>query len=173
MLYERKISVMHHKKSMSYVIIIIKKKKGDGFLTVLYKGIFWLRDLQMPSNGAIVCKVRCDKNGHPINKPTILFNSKDGKSYNHQLTWQFMKGDRIYKRSWNYYPRGRVEVKSREVKIFITADAATERVKDWVIQTFCLGSEFPSKIKFIADGSRHYRYAMDAVWDNKEAFDED
>ena len=70
----------------------------------IYKGIFWWID------DRLICrKVLCDKDGLPLE--TTEFTSKNGDNFNHKAEWERLPKKITGGKAYNYYPRGRVEIK--------------------------------------------------------------
>ena len=115
----------------------------------MYKGIFWLID------GAICSiKTECSDDGAPVS-PDTQFSSKSGNNFNHKAEWQFLSSTVTHNKPYNYYPRGRVEIKRSAIRIFITPSLFTDDILNQIISVFDLVSQ-KAKIKIICDGSRHY-----------------
>jgi len=68
----------------------------------------------------------CDRNGNPAEP--AAFRSKSGENYNHKTEWaklgRRVTGDRPY----NYYPRGRVEIRNGKAVIFLNPVLDTDSV---------------------------------------------
>ena len=64
--------------------------------------------------------------------------------------------------SYNYYPRGRVEIGIRVAKVYHSCVIPQDQLKEWVIDMFDLTPENGiEEIKMIADGSDHYKHLID------------
>ena len=133
----------------------------------MYKGIFWCYvlcfDDDMFIHNLETVRVQCDMNGNPLEP--IEFSSKSGDNFNHEIEWEKIMADvRPGRRKpFDYYPRGRVEVKNGVIKVFANpVIVADEDAKDAVVHFFEL-KDVVDKIKWIADGSKHYEYCVDAM----------
>ena len=80
---------------------------------MIYKGIFWLIEGELYTN-----KLECDKSGNVIGDGSGL-NSKSGDNFNHRLTWEGLPKNVTHGKEYNYYPRGRVEIKGGKDGILI------------------------------------------------------
>jgi len=83
------------------------------------------------------------------------FNSRKGTSITHERTWKDLEGSRPEgKHSWNYYPRGRVEISGGKARIFLNPVIFNCKLfKESLIKEFNL-QRLP--VKIIADNSFHY-----------------
>ena len=121
------------------------------------KGLFWCKDPLAPSIELITVSVPCDFIGTPT-EPAV-FTAKCGENFNHKLEWQRLGKDITGGHPFDYYPRGRVEVKYGKVTIYLNPDLNTERVLGRIKEEFEL--TFPSEnVRIVVknDGSKHYRY---------------
>ena len=139
----------------------------------MYKGIFWCSilwfDDDMYSHNLLPVRVKCDTNGKALEECT--YSSKSGDSFNHITEWEKMreKEKACRKHPFNYYPRGRVDVKNGNIKIFANPVIIDDdEAKKLIIDTFEL-TEYKESIKWIADNSKHYHYLIDAMscWSDK------
>ena len=77
-----------------------------------YKGIFWWID------DRLLCrKVHCDENGTPLE--TAEFTSKSGDNFNHKAEWEKLSKKITGGNPYNYYPRGRVEIKRGKATVYL------------------------------------------------------
>jgi len=119
----------------------------------LFKGLFWLTD-----GGLITYKIACDADGEPVT-PDLPYNSRRGDSFTHKATWEDAVKEQpreIRSKSWNHFPRGRVEIKNSKVTVYhnptLTAPDFEQRIKN----EFELDGE-TLEISFMQDHSRHYK----------------
>ena len=102
-----------------------------------HKGVFWLID------GEILAV--------PFDEQKYEYGiSKSGDSYVHRKIWKEIK-PRKCRYSYNYYPRGRVEITSKNLCILYI---------DEIMKKFGL----ESVEKIIYDNSSHYRSYLDIEW---------
>ena len=115
--------------------------------------------------------VYCDANGNALeellfsDKPGARvihpappqYSSKHGDNFNHKLEWG-KYGDKL---PFNYYPRGRIEVKNGRIKIFASSTiVASEEYKEAVCRAFHYRPD-RKDITWIADDSEHYSYVTE------------
>ena len=77
---------------------------------ILYKGIFWLRPAGYGEFTVISKKARCLPSGEVIEN-TVEFSSKSCENFNHKAEWAKLPRSITQGHAYNYYPRGRVEIK--------------------------------------------------------------
>jgi hypothetical protein len=122
----------------------------------MYRGLFWLAD----DGRLITYKLACDMDGILVN-PYIHFNSRRGDSITHKATWA--EAARLEPRetrckSWNYYPRGRVEVRASKASIYFNPELSTPEFEQRILDEFGLMEDNALLVRFIADHSMHYRH---------------
>lgn len=116
-----------------------------------HKGIFWFipeNDYQM-----IYLDIPDDD--------TFIGNSKNGLTYTHEKTWKDLVTNQpsyIKNKLWNYYPRGRVELTNMTARVFLNPNINIEKCQKQIIDKFNLNQLI---VKFIADGSSHYKCYLD------------
>lgn len=98
----------------------------------------------------------------------VNFNIPDTMSstgtddYNHKRVWSQLSNKETGGKSFDYFPRGRVEIANGIAKVFHSPYIDQEELKSWVIDKFNLTkSNGIKKIKMIADGSSHYKCYLD------------
>ena len=130
--------------------------------TQLYKGIFWITDLDNISNNKLYFQIPCDLDGNPLNNNLDL-NSKNHDTYNHERTWKQLSSKETHNKPYNYYPRGRVEITGHgHAAIYLNPNINTTEVIDWIKRVFNLNIyNNISKVKVISDGSEHYKCYLD------------
>ena len=118
----------------------------------MYKGIFWLKNEEI-----VTVKVRCDGEGNALED--CIYSSKSGENFNHKAEWAKLPRAVTEGRNYNYYPRGRVEVKNQKAVVWLSPALLTEETVNAVRQAFALNEEeTPVAVK--ADNSNHYRPEM-------------
>lgn len=121
------------------------------------KGIFWCKDFNTPYPKLITVSVSCDKNG--FSDEIITFSSKSGENFNHKAEWTRLNKSVSQGKTFNYYPRGRVEIKNGKATVFLHPDINTDRILRKIVDVFELTANNGLKsISFKSDGSEHYRY---------------
>lgn len=131
----------------------------------LYRGIFWITDINNIENSKLYFQIPCDSNGN-INDDTFNINadmsSKGNDNYNHKNVWNTLDKKYTHNKAFNYYPRGRIEINNGKAIIYVSPHIATDELKDWVIDKFNLTSfNGINKVRIIADGSEHYKCYLD------------
>ena len=130
----------------------------------LYKGVFWIKDKESIDESSVSIKALCDINGNFIDLSSINPDtlSKNETNFNHQKIWQTLDKRITDNKPYNYYSRGRVEIKNGKAVIYANVNIATEELKIWVISTFNLIKENGIKtVALKADGSEHYKSNFD------------
>ena len=123
------------------------------------KGIFWCDSFGCDSPQLIVVSVKCDADGKS-DRP-IDFSSKSGQNFNHKAEWQKLSRSVTRGQPFNYYPRGRVEIKNRKATIYLNPDLNNTVVLNKIIEDFELKNQQDLKsIAVKSDGSSHYHYYL-------------
>lgn len=135
--------------------------------TQLYRGIFWIRDVDNVDKSELYFTIPCDFNGD-INDPEFqissTMSSTGSDNYNHKKVWATLGGKYTGGKDFSYYPRGRVEISSGIAKIFHSPQIPQDELKQFVIDKFHLTQHNGiKKIKMIADGSEHYKCYLDEM----------
>ncbi|MCI8332320.1 MAG: hypothetical protein HFE78_05805 [Clostridiales bacterium] len=100
-------------------------------------------------------KVCCDPFGNPIEQAT--FSSKSGDNFNHQAEWNNLSKKQTNGKQFNYYPRGRVELKNGKAVVYLNPALNTHDVKIQITEKFGLTKQNGIlSVAFKSDGSRHY-----------------
>ena len=131
----------------------------------LYKGIFWIVDLENLDNNKNYCfKIPSDVYGNPIDDNLDL-NAKSGSTYNHKLVWDRLSRKLTNGKPYNSYPRGRIEIHNGVAKIFLNGNINREDVIDFLISEFNIIPHNEIKnIRVIEDNSHHYLCYLDDDW---------
>lgn len=121
----------------------------------MYRGIFWIVGLvNLANNHDYLIKIKTDTQGTIINYDLPL-NSKKKNNYTHKRTWNNLSNYLTNNKSFDYYPRGRVEIRDNTCTIFISPVINTEEVIEYLKDEFCLREI--GKISVINDNSIHYQ----------------
>lgn len=115
------------------------------------KGIFWLITNQSGEKELLCIKVACDAMGDP--KEQVMFSSKSGENFNHKAEWSKLSPRLTLGKPFNYFPRGRVEIRKGKVTVFCHPELIQPPYRNWIIRDF----EIPESSRFVADGSAHYQ----------------
>ena len=105
-------------------------------MSELYKGIFWITDTENLGSGKLVFRIPVTPEGEIIEPEKLELNSKNEDNYNHKLLWASLPPKMTHNKAFNYYPRGRVEIKRRKATIYLNPNIATEEVLDFLIEEF-------------------------------------
>lgn len=120
----------------------------------LYKGVFWIAQ---DSLSQYVFKIPCDINGNIAGQTDYALNSKDGTNYNHRLLWAALPKALTHNKPFDYFPRGRVEIRNARAVVYLHPDINTEETQKFIIAAFALTQENGIiAVRFVADGSAHY-----------------
>jgi hypothetical protein len=86
--------------------------------------------------------------------------AKSGNTYNHKKLWQYVKPKQCNNKSYNYYPRGRVDI-SNKGEIIIYLNPVID--DSFILQ---IKSDFglTGDIKLRYDCSEHYKCYLDDDW---------
>ena len=114
----------------------------------LRKGIFW--DITDQHCLQLVC-VECDENGNALED--VEYSSKSGENFNHKAEWAKLPRSVTGGHDFDYYPRGRVEIKNGKATLWIppSLESAVEVIKTEFGLTFS-DVDFEYKL----DHSLHY-----------------
>lgn len=139
------------------ILYIVKLR---GIYMSIYKGIFWY----VPNQHRLISvKVLCDENGNA--SKYINYSSKSGENFNHKFEWQKFDKNITNNNPYNYYPRGRVEIKNGKATIFFNPILNRFDIHDLIMSEFGLVGRI-NIIKKIVDGSKHYEYLIDFEGEN-------
>ena len=131
---------------------------------VFFKGVFWIVDkTNLCNNGKYMFKLPVDCRGNNVDiKPSYPPNSKSGYGYNHRLVWRdYVSQKDKQGKSYNYYPRGRVEIADKKAKVYINSTIATSKIINYIIEIFAIDD---LDVKVIVDGSAHYKCYGETKW---------
>lgn len=108
----------------------------------MYRGVFWMIDNEIAA--------------FPFDGNIDVGVAKSGNTYNHRLLWDAVLKSR-YKKAFDYYPRGRVEINaSGKAVIYMNQNISEENVKD-----ICKYFEVDSEPIVKYDHSKHYKCHLD------------
>ena len=97
----------------------------------LQKGIFWIPYSEVLAyNDKYLFFIECDRMGMP--KEAISGNgiSKNGMNYNHQKMWESLDRELTFGETFDYFPRGRVEIANGIAKVYLHPTLNTARVEE-------------------------------------------
>ncbi|MBQ8637029.1 MAG: hypothetical protein IJ423_03460 [Clostridia bacterium] len=126
----------------------------------LYKGIFWIKNID--NYDPIAIKELCDNMGEFLKPLPIELLSKSGEGFNHKMAWSTLNKTKTENKPYNYFARGRVEIRNGKAIIFANANIANENLKYWAIKEFGLTKENGiESILLKTDMSDHYLCYLD------------
>jgi len=131
-------------------------------------GIFWVVSEMSDTSNALdnyelLCfNVPCTPDGDVLDNK-YGFNSKSGKSFNHEKTWNNLKkSNRLARQySYRYFPRSRVVVKNRKVHIYLNPIINNQKIIEEISNKFGLYSTKNIHVKIHSDNSEHYHCHWD------------
>ena len=128
----------------------------------LYKGIFWIVDLDNIENNKKYCFViPCSSDGTSTDFD-YTYQAKSGDTYNHKKYWSMLPKEYTHNKPYNYFPRGRVEIANGKATIYLNPNIATQEVKEFIIDQFNLNEHNGiKKVRLFVDGSEHYKCYLD------------
>lgn len=121
---------------------------------MLCKGLFW--QLSPDIGDLVTVRFKSDANGVPYD---TTLTSKD---INHKRIWATLDSSITGGHSYDYYPRGRVELRHGRAIIFCSSYICTDELKAAVTVQFGLTADNGiTEVILKADGSAHYQCALD------------
>lgn len=130
----------------------------------LYRGIFWIPDIDNIYNSDLYFQIPCDSYGNIDSNFNLGDNvsSKNRDNYNHKNLWNSLPSKITKNKSFDYYPRGRVEINNGIAIIYHSPYIPQDELKQWVTDKFNLTKiNGIKKVRLIADGSKHYHCYLD------------
>ena len=125
----------------------------------MYKGIFWIVDEEnLHNNDRYLIKIETDRKGTILNYDLPL-NSRNGDNYAHKVTWGELLYELTRNKPFDYFPRGRVEIRNNKCTIFLNPSISRADIVDYLKEQFELG-DFDS-IRIVEDHSNHYKTLSD------------
>lgn len=131
------------------------------------QGIFWFtcsfegeeEQSDFSETELLALLVPCQENGSWEAKALpegIAFNSRRGDAFTHKKTWAKLteKRKELRRYAWNYFPRGRVEIRHGKAMIFMNpCILSCEHFQEKLVEKFHLEG---MKVRVMADCSWHY-----------------
>lgn len=128
----------------------------------LYKGIFWIKDIDNIDDSKLYFQIPCNSNGDVDIDSNIDFTSKSGSNFNHKNTWNKLSKSYTDGKEFNYYPRGRVEISNGKAIIYANPNIVNDELKNWCINKFNLNKHNGiNKVVVKPDYSEHYKSYLD------------
>ena len=128
----------------------------------LYKGVFWITDLDDIDRNENYCfKIPSDRFGNVVSDGLDL-NAKSGTTYNHEKLWRSLPRKITQGKPFDYFPRGRIEIKNGKATIYLNPLINTEEIQRFLIDKFNLTeANGIDKTVFSSDWSEHYKCFLD------------
>ena len=105
----------------------------------------------------MVLKVKCDSFGNLLEDIPHNMLSKSGGNFNHKNAWNALPKSITDNKEYNYFPRGRAEIRNGKAIIF--TNYITEELKQKIIGAFYLSAgNGIEQVIFKTDNSAHYKY---------------
>lgn len=123
---------------------------------MINKGVFWITE---DCAEEYFFRIPCDLSGNVVGETEYPLCSKDGTNYNHKALWAVLPKSLTRGKPFDYFPRGRVEIRGSKAFVYLNPDVNTEEIQELIKGRF--GLTEPNGIqavRFISDGSRHYRH---------------
>ncbi len=118
-----------------------------------FKGIFWIK----PNGELFVLKVKCASFGNLLEDIPPNMLSKSSGNFNHKNAWSTLPKSVTDNKEYNFYPRGRAEIRNGKAIIF--TNYITEELKLKIIDAFYLSDgNGIEQVIFKIDNSAHYKY---------------
>ncbi|MCM1507682.1 MAG: hypothetical protein NC177_11190 [Ruminococcus flavefaciens] len=128
----------------------------------LYRGIFWIKDIDRIYDSGLYFRIPCDKNGLTEYEIPSEVSAKNAPDYNHKKLWESLPKKITAGKPFDFYPRGRIEIRNTKAFVYHSPHIPQDVLKKWVAEKFNLTeSNGIRKIRLIADGSNHYRCWLD------------
>lgn len=130
----------------------------------LYRGIFWIKDIDDLYNTNVCFQIPCDSNGNidPDFEISTTISSTNATNYNPQRVWNTLDKKYTDNKAYNYYPRGRIEIHNGIATIYASPYIDRNNIIEWTTDKFNLTKHNGiKKVRFIADGSEHYKCHYD------------
>lgn len=123
------------------------------------KGIFWCTKFDAESTELITVSVVCDKDGD--SQEPVQFSSKSGNNFNHRIGWDHLDRKTTEGKSFDYYPRGRVEIKNGKATVFLNPIINKECIVRKITGAFDLMTGELNCISVKSDRSNHYHFTCE------------
>lgn len=112
----------------------------------MYYGLFWVMPGEYGYETPVVVPLKKEYTGE-----------SDLEKYTHRKCWNELNKSNTNGFKFDYYPRGRVQIRKGTVKVFLNPDINRKAVIRKIAELFDLDMDIT---KFISDGTSHYRYTI-------------
>lgn len=133
----------------------------------LSKGVFWIKDPENPTD-ELTFPIPSGLNGETLDSSSVIASgmANSGLTYNHSRIWRELSHSLTDGKPFDYYPRGRVEIRNGEAKIFANPLLGSDACLRVVKNAFGLNGTGLKSVEFVADGSEHYKSHFDSGYAN-------
>lgn len=126
----------------------------------LGKGLFWLVKNDEGKIELFCIKILCYRDGETLEK--IETGECESEKLNHERAWAKLDKQTTQGKPYNYYPRGRVEIKKGKARIFMNPILHQEEILEKIITSFGLTAENGlTHIRVKHDNSYHYCFLIE------------
>ena len=136
--------------------------------SILYKGIFWIQDTEYFDNNCNIIRARTNIDGSILEEGYcgLELTSRAGDNFNHEKSWNELHEWTTRNKPFDYYPRGRVEIRHGKAIIYANPNICGEKLIEWCKEKFNLfESNGITDIRCKPDHSEHYKCWMDREGD--------
>ena len=134
----------------------------------LRSGVFWILsdNIDLTDYKLLMFEIPVDMYGNITGGASEELNAKSGATYNHKKLWDSaIKNNPSHKpynkKSYDYYPRGRVEISNNRAMIYLNPNISEKRFISEIKQKFGLTQYNISEVRVHEDHSSHYRCFID------------
>ena len=126
----------------------------------LGKGLFWLVKNDSEKFELFCIKILCYRDGETLEK--VETGVCESEKFKHERAWEKLDKAITQGKPYNYYPRGRVEIKKGKATIFLNPALNEEPIVEKLCRSFGLTRENGIvDIRIKNDNSWHYRFLME------------
>lgn len=126
----------------------------------LGKGLFWLVKNDEEKFELFCMKILCYRDGETCEK--VETGVCESERLNHKRAWAKLDKQTTQDKPYNYYPRGRVEIKKGKATIFMNPILHQEEILEKIITSFGLTAENGlTHIRAKHDNSYHCRFLIE------------
>ena len=126
----------------------------------LGKGLFWLVKNDEEKFELFCIKILCYRDGETLER--IETGVCESEKLNHERAWSKLDKAVTQGKPYNYYPRGRVEIKKGKATVYLNPTLNEEAIVEKICRSFGLTRENGIvDIRIKNDNSWHYRFLME------------
>lgn len=126
----------------------------------LGKGLFWLVKNDEEKFELFCIKILCYRDGETLEK--IETGECESEKLNHERAWVQIDKQITKGKPYNFYPRGRVQIKKGKATIFMNPILHQKEILEKIITSFGLTAENGlTHIRVKHDNSYHYRFLIE------------